>query len=44
MALNGPLGMLTQQFGLSLRDAHQYEFGSSRGSETKTDILAAERK
>lgn len=40
MALNGPLGMLTQQFGLSLRDAHQYEFGSSRGSETKTEMLA----
>jgi hypothetical protein len=27
-------------FGLGLRDAHQFEFGSSRGSQEKTDILA----
>lgn len=40
MALNGPLGMLTQQFANGLRDAHQFEFGSSRGSEQKTELLA----
>lgn len=27
-------------FGLCLRDAHQFEFGSSRGSQDKTDLLA----
>ncbi len=27
-------------FGLCLRDAHQFEFGSSRGSQEKTDLLA----
>lgn len=26
-------------FGLCLRDAHQYEFGSSRGSREKTALL-----
>lgn len=41
MALNGPLGMLTQQFGLSLRDAHNYEFGSSQGSRDKDALLAS---
>jgi hypothetical protein len=35
MAANGPLGMLTQQFANGLRDAHQFEFGSSRGSKAK---------
>lgn len=35
MAINGPLGMLTQQFANGLRDAHQFEFGSSRGSKEK---------
>lgn len=40
MAINGPLGMLTQQFANGLRDAHQFEFGSSRGSELKTQIMA----
>jgi hypothetical protein len=40
MALNGPLGMLTQQFANGLRDAHQFEFGTSRGSERKTELLA----
>lgn len=40
MALNGPLGMLTQQFANGLRDAHQFEFGSSRGSQEKTELLA----
>ena len=40
MALNGPLGMLTQQFASGLRDAHQFEFGSSRGSQEKNELLA----
>lgn len=40
MALNGPLGMLTQQFANGLRDAHQFEFGSSRGSQEKTELLS----
>lgn len=40
MALNGPLGMLTQQFANGLRDAHQFEFGSSRGSQDKNELLA----
>lgn len=40
MAINGPLGMLTQQFANGLRDAHNFEFGSSRGSEVKTELLA----
>lgn len=39
MALNGPLGMLTQQFANGLRDAHQFEFGSSRGSREKDALL-----
>lgn len=39
MALNGPLGMLTQQFANGLRDAHQFEFGSSRGSKEKDEAL-----
>lgn len=37
MAINGPLGMLTQQFANGLRDAHQFEFGSSRGSRIKDE-------
>jgi hypothetical protein len=28
-------------FGACLRDAHQFEFGSSRGSQEKTDLLKA---
>ena len=28
-------------FGLGLRDAHQFEFGSSRGSKDKDDVTAA---
>lgn len=39
MAINGPLGMLTQQFANGLRDAHNFEFGSSRGSKEKTEAL-----
>jgi hypothetical protein len=31
---------MTQQFANGLRDAHQFEFGSSRGSEMKTELLA----
>jgi hypothetical protein len=30
-------------FGLSLRDAHQFEFGSSRGSAEKDKIIASSR-
>lgn len=30
-------------FGLCLRDAHQFEFGSSRGSAEKTDLLAGRK-
>lgn len=44
MALNGPLGMLTQQFANGLRDAHQFEFGSSRGSREKDAALASVTK
>lgn len=39
MAINGPLGMLTQQFANGLRDAHQFEFGSTRQSQIKTEGL-----
>ena len=34
-ALLAQLSTITSYFGLSLRDAHQYEFGSSRGSLMK---------
>lgn len=34
------LGSLASYFGLSLRDAHQFEFGSSRGSQQKDQLLA----
>lgn len=43
MAINGPLGMLTQQFANGLRDAHQFEFGSSRGSKEKDELLLTKR-
>lgn len=33
---------ITSVFGLCLRDAHQFEFGSSRGSEQKTAMLAGQ--
>jgi hypothetical protein len=36
----GILGTIAGFFGLSLRDAHQFEFGSSRGSQDKTELLA----
>lgn len=31
-------------FGLCLRDAHQFEFGSSRGSQEKTEMLAGQQR
>lgn len=39
-ALLAQLTTIASIFGLCLRDAHQFEFGSSRGSETKTAMLA----
>lgn len=33
--MRGILGMIASYFGLGLRDAHQFEFGSSRGSKQK---------
>lgn len=38
-ALLAQLSTLASYFGLCLRDAHQFEFGSSRGSVEKTDAL-----
>lgn len=35
MSLLGPIGTLAGFFGAGLRDAHQFEFGSSRGSKEK---------
>lgn len=32
---------LASYFGLSLRDAHQFEFGSSRGSREKDQLMGA---
>lgn len=39
----GLLSTIAGIFGLCLRDAHQFEFGSSRGSRDKDAQLAAER-
>jgi len=39
-ALLAQLSTITSYFGLCLRDAHQFEFGSSRGSQDKTEMLA----
>jgi hypothetical protein len=39
-ALLAQLSTITSYFGLCLRDAHQFEFGSSRGSQQKNEILA----
>lgn len=39
----GLLSSIASVFGLCLRDAHQFEFGSSRGSREK-DRLLAERQ
>lgn len=41
MAMNGPLGMLTQNFANGLRDAHMFEFGSSAGSKNKDEMLSS---
>jgi hypothetical protein len=41
-ALLAQLSMITSYFGLCLRDAHQFEFGSSRGSKDKDMLLAKE--
>lgn len=40
MSLLGPIGTLAGFFGAGLRDAHQFEFGSSRGSKEKDLTLA----
>ena len=39
--VRGIISTIAGFFGLGLRDAHQFEFGSSRGSETKTVMLNA---
>ncbi len=36
----GLLSTIASIFGLCLRDAHQFEFGSSRGSKDKDDLFA----
>lgn len=36
----GILSTIAGIFGACLRDAHQFEFGSSRGSKDKDDLLA----
>jgi hypothetical protein len=38
-ALLAQLSTITSYFGLCLRDAHQFEFGSSRGSKEKDDAF-----
>lgn len=37
----GILGTIAGIFGACLRDAHQFEFGSSRGSKDKDNLLGA---
>lgn len=37
--VRGIISTIAGFFGLGLRDAHQFEFGSSRGSQEKTEIL-----
>lgn len=37
------LSTIASLFGLCLRDAHQFEFGSSRGSRDKDEMLAARK-
>lgn len=39
--VRGIIATIAGFFGLGLRDAHQFEFGSSRGSETKTAMMAS---
>lgn len=41
MGLQGPLGTFVGIFGAGLRDAHQFEFGSSRGSKEKDQKITA---
>lgn len=43
-ALLAQLSTLASFFGLCLRDAHQFEFGSSRGSREKDDLLALHKQ
>jgi hypothetical protein len=38
--VRGIISTIAGFFGLGLRDAHQFEFGSSRGSQDKTELLA----
>ena len=38
------LSTIASFFGLSLRDAHQFEFGSSRGSRDKDEIIRGKAK
>lgn len=40
-ALLAQLSTITSYFGLCLRDAHQFEFGSSRGSRDKDAVIDA---
>lgn len=39
----GLLSTIASIFGVCLRDAHQFEFGSSRGSKEKDALMAAPR-
>lgn len=39
----GLLSTVASIFGLCLRDAHQFEFGSSRGSKEKDELLGQRR-
>lgn len=41
--VRGIISTIAGFFGLGLRDAHQFEFGSSRGSQEKNDLLAKAR-
>lgn len=43
-ALVTQLANVAAYFGLSLRDAHQFEFGSSRGSREKDTLMATAAK
>lgn len=38
--VRGIISTIAGFFGLGLRDAHQFEFGSSRGSQEKSELLA----
>lgn len=41
--VRGIISTIAGFFGLGLRDAHQFEFGSSRGSQEKNELLAKAR-